>query len=86
MVLPAVMQPVREGNELRQSAFRRRYLVHDGSHIGKVYIRSPEDLILYKLIYFGLASNRNIPETSQRSSSQRKMNLIWTLASNGQLD
>jgi hypothetical protein len=72
--LKADLYPVRDGDELRQSAFRRRVQVDYGPPIGKVYIHSPEDLILYKLIYFGLSSNRSTPETSQRSSSQRKMN------------
>lgn len=51
----ADLYPVREGDELRQSAFRRRQQVDYGPSIGKVYIHSPEDLILYKLIYFGLS-------------------------------
>jgi hypothetical protein len=50
----ADLYPVREGDELRKSAFRRRQQVDYGPPIGKVYIHSPEDLILYKLIYFGL--------------------------------
>jgi len=49
------LYPVREGDELRQSAFQRRQQVDYGHPIGKVYIHSPEDLILYKLIYFGLS-------------------------------
>jgi hypothetical protein len=44
-----------EGDELRQSAFQRRQRVDYGPPIGKVYIHSPEDLILYKLMYFGLS-------------------------------
>jgi hypothetical protein len=44
-----------EGDELRQSAFQRREQVDYGPPIGKVYIHSPEDLILYKLMYFGLS-------------------------------
>ena len=51
----ADLYPVREGDELRQSAFQRRERVDYGPPIGKVYIHSPEDLILYKLIYFGLS-------------------------------
>jgi hypothetical protein len=46
---------VREGDELRQSAFQRRMKVDYGSPIGKVYIHSPEDLILYKLIYLSMS-------------------------------
>jgi hypothetical protein len=53
--LKADLYPVREGDELRQSAFQRRELVDYGPPIGKVYIHSPEDLILYKLMYFGLS-------------------------------
>jgi hypothetical protein len=52
--LKADLYPVREEDELRQSAFRRREKVDYGPPIGKVYIHSPEDLILYKLTYFGL--------------------------------
>jgi len=46
---------VREGDELRQSAFKRRMRVDYGPPIGKVYVHSPEDLILYKLIYLGIS-------------------------------
>ena len=53
--LKADLYPVREGDELRQSAFQRRQQVDYGAPIGKVYIHSPEDLILYKLMYFGLS-------------------------------
>ena len=53
--LKADLYPVRDGDELRQSAFQRRQLMDYGPPIGKVYIHSPEDLILYKLIYFGLS-------------------------------
>ena len=53
--LKADLYPVRDGDELRQSAFQRRQLVDYGPPIGKVYIHSPEDLILYKLIYLGLS-------------------------------
>ena len=53
--LKADLYPVREWDELRQSAFQRRELVNYGPPIGEVYIHSPEDLILYKLMYFGLS-------------------------------
>ena len=53
--LKADLYRVREGDDLRQSAFQRRERVDYGPPIGKVYIHSPEDLILYKLIYFGLS-------------------------------
>src|SRR5574342_535777 len=44
--LKADLYPVREGDELRQSAFQRRIQVDDGPPIGKVYMHSPEDRIL----------------------------------------
>ena len=53
--LKAVLYPVRSGDELRLSAFQRRQRVDYGPPIGRVYIHSPEDLILYKLIYFGVS-------------------------------
>jgi hypothetical protein len=53
--LKADLYPVRVRDELRQSAFQRRQRVDYGAPIGKVYIHSPEDLILCKLIYFGLS-------------------------------
>ena len=49
------LHPVREGDELPRSAFQRREQVDYGPPIGRVYIHSPEDLILYKLMYFGLS-------------------------------
>ena len=52
--LKADLYPVRAGDELRRSAFQRRQRVDFGPPIGRVYIHSPEDLILYKLLYFGL--------------------------------
>jgi hypothetical protein len=46
---------MRDGDVLRQSAFQRRVRVDYGPPIGKVYVHSPEDLILYKLMYLGLS-------------------------------
>jgi hypothetical protein len=46
---------MRAGDKLRQSAFERRVKVDYGPPIGKVYIHSAEDLILYKLMYLGLS-------------------------------
>lgn len=53
--LKADLYLMRDGDTLRQSAFKRRVLVDYGPPIGKVYVHSPEDLILYKLMYFGLS-------------------------------
>ena len=46
---------MRDGDKLRQSAFERRVKIDYGPPIGKVYVHSPEDLILYKLMYLGLS-------------------------------
>ena len=53
--LKADLYLMREGDALRQGAFRRRVLIDYGPTIGKVYVHSPEDLILYKLIYLGIS-------------------------------
>ena len=53
--LKADLYPVRPGDALRLSAFQRRQRVDYGPPIGHVYVHSPEDLILYKLIYFGIS-------------------------------
>ena len=82
--LKADLYPVREGDELRQSAFRRREQVDYGPPIGKVYIHSPEDLILYKLIYFGLSQqskhSRDIAAILKSKKNELDMNYIeqWT--------
>ena len=51
----AELFPLRKKDVLRQSAFARRIKVDFGPELGEVYIHSPEDLILYKLIYFGIS-------------------------------
>ena len=53
--LKADLYLMREGDALRQSAFQRRILIYYGSPIGKVYVHSPEDLILYKLMCLGMS-------------------------------
>jgi hypothetical protein len=53
--LKADLYLMREGDTLRHSAFKRRVLVDYGPPIGKVFVHSPEDLIIYKLIYLGLS-------------------------------
>jgi hypothetical protein len=76
----ADLYPVREGDELRQSAFQRRDLVDYGPPIGKVYIHSPEDLILYKLIYFGLSQqskhSRDIAAILKSKKNELDLNYI----------
>jgi hypothetical protein len=46
---------LREGDTLRKEAFQRRKLVDLGPVLGKVYLHSPEDLIVYKLWYYSLS-------------------------------
>lgn len=53
--LKADLYLMRDGDELRQNAFQRRLLVDFGPPIDEVYVHSPEDLILYKLMYLGLS-------------------------------
>jgi hypothetical protein len=53
--LKADLYLMRDGDALRQSAFQRRVLIDYGPPIGKIYVHSPEDLILYKLMYLGLS-------------------------------
>jgi len=53
--LKADLYLMRDGDVLRQRAFQRRVLIDYGPPIGKVYVHSPEDLILYKLMYLGLS-------------------------------
>jgi hypothetical protein len=51
----AEMFLLREDDELRKAAFRRRVKVDFGAEIGEVYIHSPEDLIIYKMLYYSLS-------------------------------
>jgi hypothetical protein len=53
--LKADLYPVRSGDELRLNAFQRRQRVDYGPPLGRVYVHSPEDLILYKLLYFSIS-------------------------------
>ena len=46
---------MRGDDELRKTAFQRRVEVDFGSEIGKVFIHSPEDLIIYKMLYYSLS-------------------------------
>ena len=51
----AEMYLVREEDELRKAAFQRRVKVDFGSEVGEIYIHSPEDLIIYKMLYYSLS-------------------------------
>ena len=71
---------MREGDELRHSAIKRRERVDYGPPIGKVHIHSPEDLILYKLIYFGLSQqskhSRDIAAILKSKKNELDINYI----------
>jgi hypothetical protein len=51
----ADLYPVRDGDELRASAFSRRQKVDLGASLGEVYLHAPEDLIIYKLWYYSIS-------------------------------
>ena len=53
--LKADLYPIRDGDELRRIAFQRRLEVDYGPPIGMVFIHSPEDLIIYKLLFFSIS-------------------------------
>ena len=47
---------LREGDAYRKVALSRRQRVDLGPPLGNVYVHSPEDLILNKVLYFGLSA------------------------------
>ena len=51
----AEMFLVREEDELRKAAFQRRVKVDFGPEVGEIFIHSPEDLIIYKMLYYSLS-------------------------------
>ena len=51
----AEMFLVRATDELRKLAFQRRVKVDFGPGLGNVFVHSPEDLILYKMLYYSLS-------------------------------
>ncbi len=51
----AEMFLLREDDELRVAAFQRQVKVDFGTEIGDVFIHSPEDLIIYKMLYYSLS-------------------------------
>jgi hypothetical protein len=74
------LYPLRSGDELRQEAFRRREKIDFGPPIGKVFVHSPEDLILYKLLYFSLGRQskhvRDITAILRSQKGQLELNYI----------
>ncbi|MBT3337487.1 MAG: hypothetical protein HN855_05540 [Anaerolineae bacterium] len=51
----AEMFLMREDDAFRQSAFSRRVKVDFGADVGKVFVHSAEDIIVYKLLYYSLS-------------------------------
>jgi hypothetical protein len=82
--LKADLYLVRSGDDLRLNAFQRRQKVDYGPPIGHVYVHSPEDLILYKLIYFSISQQpkhaRDIAAILQTKKDQIDFRYIedWT--------
>jgi hypothetical protein len=76
---------VREGDELRQSVFQLREQVDYRPAIGKVYIHSPEEPSLYKLMYFGLSQqskySRDIAAILKSKKNEPNMGYIEQWAS-----
>lgn len=50
-----------EHDEPGKSAFRRRQVVDLGPRFGRLYVHSPEDLILYKLWYYRISRQTKHP-------------------------
>ncbi|MBI1297151.1 hypothetical protein GC175_19555 [bacterium] len=51
----AELFPLRPGDRLRESALERRLIIDLGEPIGELYVHSPEDLIIYKVLYYSLS-------------------------------
>lgn len=52
----AELFPLRPGDALRESALARRVRIDLGPPLGRIYVHTAEDLILYKLQYFDLSA------------------------------
>jgi hypothetical protein len=72
--LKADLYPVRDGDELRQSAFQRREQVDYGVPLEKCISIRQRISFSTNSSTSGSASNRSIQETSRPFSSQRKTN------------
>ena len=51
----ADIYPLRGDDPLRKSSLERRALVDLGPEVGKVFLHSPEDLIVYKLWFYSIS-------------------------------
>ncbi len=69
--LKADLYLMREGDTLRKSAFQRRFLLDYGPPIGEVYVHSPEDLIIYKLMYGSPVFNGKLGQKRPKHVDER---------------
>jgi len=71
---------LREGDAFREEAFRRRVLVDLGPGLGELYLHTPEDLIIYKLLYYSISQQtkhiRDISSIAQTMGDQLDMAYI----------
>jgi hypothetical protein len=78
--LKADLYPIRPGDELRRDAFQRRLEIDFGPLIGKVFVHSPEDLIIYKLLFFSISQQpkhiRDITVILQAKKNQLDLSCI----------
>jgi len=84
--LKADLYPPRHpGDERRLSALQRRRRLDYGPPIGRVYVHSPEDLILYKLLYFRIRQRSKYSREMAAILRAKKMRSILSTSNNGQL-
>jgi len=68
----AEMFLVRETDKFRILAFQRRVKVDFGPELGEVFIHTPEDLIVYKMLYYSLSQQtKHIRDISAIVSSMK---------------
>jgi len=71
---------LRKGDAFRQKAFKRRVLVDLGPGLGELYLHTPEDLIVYKLLYYSISQQtkhiRDISSVVQTMGDELDMNYI----------
>ncbi|MBI5825746.1 MAG: hypothetical protein HZB18_17090 [Chloroflexi bacterium] len=83
--LNADLYLMRDGDELRKSAFHRLLLVDYGPPIGEVYVHAPENLILYKLMYLGLSGQSKHAGILEQFSKPKRINLIMDISMGGRI-
>jgi hypothetical protein len=71
---------LREGDAFREEAFQRRLLIDLGPELGEVYLHTPEDLIINKLLYYSLSQQtkhvRDITAIVQTMGDELDMDFI----------